>query len=246
MKSFSGMAALERRSYATLLEMMVVLAIIGTIAGFIGINLQKAVQQQRFRSEGLLVVEQLRVAQNIMLLMNQDVQVKIAKGDGHLNLWLEFQCAPRDSWQQLIANRRHQLTATSRIELLGEVPSSSSTDSGEVVLQFFSGGTSMSLGVLIFTPKGSDSSAAGQQYIALKGTPSPFALVTSGPIPSIPSRLELADSYRTLTQATVQEVMAIAQQSLNNTAATEAAAPGDDEKKTSPSPSKPDKDNGNP
>ena len=64
-----------RRVPFTLLEILLVLSLIALIAGLVGISVHKMYISQRFRNEVSLVVDQLRLAQDMMLILDTDVHV---------------------------------------------------------------------------------------------------------------------------------------------------------------------------
>ena len=79
-----------KRRYITFVEMMIVLTVMILTLGLIGLNINRLVVEQRFKSEAALVVDQLRLAQDLMLILNTDAIVKFRKEpDGGIKSWIE-------------------------------------------------------------------------------------------------------------------------------------------------------------
>ena len=60
----------------TLLEIMIVIAVIAIATGVIGLGVNKAVVNQQFQTELSILVDELRLAQNLMLILGTDVHLK--------------------------------------------------------------------------------------------------------------------------------------------------------------------------
>ena len=63
------------KCFITLLESLIVISILAIAAGVIGFSVNRALREQHFKTEVELVVDYLRLAQNLMLIMNADVHV---------------------------------------------------------------------------------------------------------------------------------------------------------------------------
>jgi len=193
-----------RRYYLTFMELMIALAIIGSIAGIIGINISKAVRQQRFRTEVALVVDQLRLAQNLMLILNEDVHVKFTqdKSRGVYSYELELQCALNKGWGKELTRKPRELRAIHELSFVEEGTSALSQRLQETLkFDFLSGGVVMSHGVLRLAD-----TLGEERYIFLAGRPAPIA--ATGHAPNVFS-LENAQQGRDnqLPLSTVQEVL---------------------------------------
>ncbi len=151
---------------------MVVMAVISLIAGVVGININKSVQEQRFRSEVSQVLDKLRLAQNFMLISNEDVKVHFKNSEGGIKYWLSFQCPARTGWDREMTRESPVLTAIRRIEFDGAEKESAN---GELSLKFLSGGMVMSRGVLKLST-GEGRSYNDERYVCLQGFP---AAITS-------------------------------------------------------------------
>ncbi len=75
-----------RRSYFSLVEVLIAIAVLGLVASVVGINLRKALKQERFHASVDEVVDRLNIAQQLMLVHHQDLQVTFDK-------------APRSLWE---------------------------------------------------------------------------------------------------------------------------------------------------
>ncbi len=152
---------------------MVVMTVISLIAGVVGININKSVQEQRFRSEVGQVLDKLRLAQNFMLISGEEVKVHFKNAEGGIEYWLSFQCPAPTGWDREMTRKSTVLTGIRRVEFDGAEKESAN---GELSLKFLSGGMVMSRGVLKLST-GEGRSYNDQRYICLQGFPAP---ITSG------------------------------------------------------------------
>lgn len=160
------------RRYLTFIELMIVLAIIGSVAGVIGMNIGKAMQQQRFNTEVSFVVEQLRLAQNLMLVLDEDSTVVISKQpNGYYGLQMKLQCSLDSGWNNELIRGVKDLNSIAEITFENTDPKASSRNSA-INIDFFSAGFVMSKGVLELKSKDGSS-----RYICLKGFPSPISAI---------------------------------------------------------------------
>src|SRR4051812_5988961 len=72
-------ANLKKKLPFTLVEILIVFFILALSIGIIGINIHKAIVQQRFETEVALVLEELRFAQDLMLILDGNFKVKFEK-----------------------------------------------------------------------------------------------------------------------------------------------------------------------
>lgn len=204
-----------KKRYVTLIEMLIALAIIAVGAGLIGINVNKAVKEQRFNGEVSLVVDQLRLAQNLMLILNQDVHVKFRPKGGVLTCQLDFECPLDKGWDKELNQRPTALNAIRSISLKTSNGKLESTEQGEVILQFMSGGTVMSRGVLTLSSSATPfSQKAEDRAIVLQGFPHPISLSDSVQ-PELKEQITFDDKNKALTQYVVHEISAKVEQAKN-------------------------------
>lgn len=193
---------LIKKIHFTLLELMVVLAILGAVAGFIGINISKALREQRFRTEVSLIVDQLRLAQNLMLIFNSNVQLKfIGIENEGIDYHLVFDTPLPQRWSKEI-NRPHERLTTIRSFNFRDLLDPD--ESG--VVKFLSGGSKMSRGIIrISTSKSDNTPGVLTRYIFLPGYPAPIESQTQFPEEAL-FNSNINTFEQTLTQRTKEEV----------------------------------------
>jgi len=192
------------RRCITLIEVMIVLGIIGMIAGLMSFNINRAMADQRFKTESGLVLDILRMAQNLMLILNEDIHVKFAQDKQSLKLmyWMEMSCSISKQWDKQLPLTPRFLSSIQRIDLLnGE--NSETTNENQLDLKFLSGGTVMSSGILrLSAASGGDN----QRYICLKGVPNPISATTVPPSGFNCNSMQDLDFIDQLTQFTINEI----------------------------------------
>jgi Tfp pilus assembly protein FimT len=166
-----------RRQQITLIELLIVLAVLSIVIGLIGFNVRNLIFEQRFKNEVKLVVDQLRMAQNLMLITGSNVHVKFRQGDGEIIM--ELESSHEIPWL------KDAHAATKRLSVIRHVGfeekdkefSSGLEEPGVADVQFLSRGTVMTEGkLLVETQKGSENSLA--RFICLSGSPGPITVRT--------------------------------------------------------------------
>lgn len=166
------MMQIVKKPCFTLLELLVVLFIISLGIILTGVKVKEVYQEQRFLSEAQQVLSHLSMAQDLMLIMDTDVQVKFApdKENKQLNVWLEIEKPLEESWARLI-NRKLSLKAIQSLEFEEKIVK-------DLTLQFSLG--RMSSGILILFEGGERDrmhrSEKREFEIDLVGYPSPFGV----------------------------------------------------------------------
>lgn len=191
----------QRRSF-TLLEMLLVIFLMSLFLGVIGINVNKAVHEQRFRAEVGMVVDTLRIAQNIMLILDNDVHVKFKKEENAISIHLETACPLSKRWGKLLTKPRYLRTI--HIVQLTNQPV------GSLDLRFLSTGYVMSQGVMrLATAEASNSLKGLEAFICLPGYPS--TIVSTEQRPSEQECRSLAGEafVENLTNQTVSEIKSL-------------------------------------
>lgn len=150
------------------------LAILASFSGIVGWGLSKALREQHFRQEVDLLVDQIRLAQDIMLIFNsREVYVRFAEakdGEG-INYRLEFDQGLLPKALEKELSRVHApLTHIHYINLLG----SDDGQRGTLDLHFYSGGDVMSHGVLHLASARPGALGSLERYILLPGYPAPI------------------------------------------------------------------------
>lgn len=159
-----------KRSAFTLIEMMIVMSILALALTVTGFQVSKFLQEQRFLSEVHHVVRALQSAQDLMLVLGLDVQLKIAKDpeENGIIYGFELETKAQKSWEKLIKRPNKPLKYIRTITFESADHGQESSDSS-IVLNFPSGGVSMSKGLLIL--KGTSQQ---ERKIVLRGYPYPF------------------------------------------------------------------------
>lgn len=199
-----------RRVYITLLELLLVIAILGLIAGIIGINATKAWQEQRFRTEVSRLVDQIRLAQDLMLIFNASVQVKITKIEGvGIDAQIVSDTPLPKRWSSEINRPRELLTMIKVINfpdlieeednvILSDVPN-------QVTVKYLSGGSRISRGLMRISTSNTDHPGALTRYISFPGVPGPIETVVTYPGEG-GKKLFTPDFGRNLTVGTATEL----------------------------------------
>lgn len=152
----------------TLLELLIVVAILGLIVGVFAVNFRMALREQHFKKEVDLVVSKLRLAQDLMLIFHGDIHVKISQraDDRGLDLALVFDHELPGNWTTDL-QKPYILTSFHDV-YFDQTP-------GVIDLKFLSGGAVMSHGYLRLStsPRNTDLGAI-TRYIYLPGYPVPI------------------------------------------------------------------------
>jgi len=182
-----------------------VMAILALVGGLVAININKALKEQRFRSEVSQIVDQMRLAQDLMLILDTDVSLKFFEDEGKIKYFLDFEYPLTKAWLKEI-KKPHFTKMMRRIEFNDELPYP--TRPREISIKFFSKGSIMSRGVVRLTTAPSDDAPEGmEKYICLLGHPQPIF-----PMADKPEELEAMltvdkDFDERLTQLTRQEIL---------------------------------------
>lgn len=169
-----------QRRFLTLLETLIVLFILSLILGFVGINVNKAVHEQRFRSEVSAVVDTLRTAQYLMIIMDNDVHVKFKQTDNGILLSTETACPLEPAWGKILLTPKKLNTI--HIVNFKDLQSPIPTEPGVVDVRFLSSGYVMSQGIMRLATADATQDRQGlQNYICLPGYPSALTSVADRP-----------------------------------------------------------------
>lgn len=163
----------QRRSYMTLLEIMIVLAVIVIATGGIAISVQKAIVHQQFQTEVSILIDELTLAQNLMLVLGTDVHVKIkAEANKNITYWIETETELPPSMATEILKKKHELKTVKAFH-------HKDAKGNELDIRFLSHGDSMTDGIITLatTEKSPLPKNALQAYICLSGYPRPISSV---------------------------------------------------------------------
>lgn len=163
---------IKKKAALTLVEMMLVLGLISIIAGLVALNVRGLLHEQRFRTEVTLVLDTLRVAQDLMLIANSDAHVVFSKDPrtGFISYRIELEKPLTKGWTREVTRPRPPLTAVRTIEFQDSGSGVKAFDN--FALSFLSGGTVMSSGNLRLAD--ADRNATLQSLICLPGYPAPL------------------------------------------------------------------------
>jgi type II secretory pathway pseudopilin PulG len=176
-----------KRLYLTLLELIMVLTILGIIAGFFGINIAKALKEQRFNTEVSLVLNQLRLAQDIMLIMNTNLTLTFK---AHSTEGIEYSLKtavemPKEMkfWEKEIKRSHSFLKTIKQVNFDDQLDKDNPTDAENTIsVKFLSGGDKMSYGIMrLSTSKNDEDFGALTRYICLPGYPAPIVTTSERP-----------------------------------------------------------------
>lgn len=169
-----------KRLYFTLFELLIVIAILLVIAGVMTISIQKALVDQRFRSEVGVVVDDLRLAQQCMLIFPAaDITMVVKeKSDGKgITYRLESDTTLPQPIGKVLINRDKDLKVIHGFFFDDE--HATTTTEGRIDIRFLSNGFVMSKGIITLSTSDQEvpEGAALQAYIVLPGFPYPIRSV---------------------------------------------------------------------
>lgn len=193
----------SRRRHITFIEIMIIITILIITLGLIGVNIRDLVKQQRFKSEVSLVVDQLRLAQDLMLMLDIDAIVKLAKDGKGIKTSIEVEINLPEGWQREVTRPHPPLTSIAIVEF-DDLTSGAKTAGLPVTLHFLSEGSVMSQGVLRLASQDSKM----ESFICLPGYPRPIDNVTNpqqDPGCNIKSETDLFDKLTFYTRREIEE-----------------------------------------
>ncbi len=170
----------KRRAFVTLVEMLIVISILLIMSGVIGINVRRLIIEQRFDTEVSLVVDELRLAQDLLLILRQDNRVIFKKvpNEAGIQFSLLLDKLLPNNWNREIIRKRPPLTAIKKMTFQDNVVSDQSN--GPIEIKFQSGGSVVSSGVLMISSSEQEhEEGAMVRYICFPGFPSPIHSVNN-------------------------------------------------------------------
>lgn len=197
----------RKRRFFTIMEILFVIALLGVLAGLVAINVRKAVANQRFYSNVADVLNTLRLAQQLMLILNSDVKVKFFElpNNGGIQYSIDFEDQLSPEWKREIQHKHPPLQLV--FDYTPADPEAPRGKGGEV-LRFFSGGSVMSQGILrLSTHLDPNAPGALNGYICLPGYP--HFLSSQTELPQLDNACNFAaqNAYnQQLTQFSIAEV----------------------------------------
>lgn len=167
--------SIHRRTI-TLMEVLIVISILALGSGMVAININKAIVEQRFRSEVGLIVDEMRLAQDLMLILGTDVHLHFAesKGGKGIQYWLELETNVSAHVQRELLRKRKELQTIKGVfledKLVWEIKES------HIDVKFLSNGAVMSEGVMRLATSSDENVPKGtlESFICLAGYPNPI------------------------------------------------------------------------
>ena len=159
-----------RKSFFTLLELLVVLLIIALGVTLTGVKIHEAYTEQRFQSDAHRVLSHLALAQDLMLILDADVQIKFSHDPDTKQVvcWLEIEKPLKKGWEHILEPKL-QLSSIGYYEF-------KSRHDNPLTLKFTLGGMSKGTLTLFEGKKDSHRSDRRQFAIELPGYPTPFGI----------------------------------------------------------------------
>ncbi len=167
------MIRIFKRSCFTLLELLIVLFILSFGVILTGVKIKEVYTEQRFLSEAQQVLSHLAMAQDLMLILDADVQVKFSQDPRTktLTYWIEIEKPLEETWSRLV-ERKMQLSAIRSYQF-------TDTKEDHLTLHFTLG--QMSKGTLSLYEGAADDSHRSEKRqlkIELVGYPSPLGIAS--------------------------------------------------------------------
>lgn len=161
-----------RKNPITLIETLIVMGLVALTAGLLGLSVRKLIHEQRFRTESGIVLETLRLAQDLMLIADSDVHLTFTKDPRNGGMLIAFNLEKplTKGWAREVMRQRKPLEAIRFIEYVDQRLGSRQVN--QVQLHFLSGGAVMSQGTLRIADN--EYTPAYQSYFCLPGYPSPI------------------------------------------------------------------------
>lgn len=197
-----------RRLHITLVEILIVMMILALVSGVIGINIMRALKEQRFRTEVGLMVDTMRLAQDLMLILGTDVHVRVkaAENKKGIEYWLDVEGGVPKEWEPIVKRTRRLLKESHGVSFreLQNFP----IVEGQLDVRFQSGGSMMSKGVFrLSTHEDERAPGALTMAICLKGHPHPIVSVHEGDEPIECEDAADEEFNNRLTFYTTQEIL---------------------------------------
>lgn len=200
------MIRLQRRLYISLIEIMIVLTIISITGGVIGIKSYHALREQRFRTEVSLIVDQLRLAQDLMLVLKGDVTFIVEQKEKDIiehKLICEQPLAGR--WKQEIERKHPNLKTATAIgyEDALKLP----TEANKISLSFLSNGSVMPHGILrLASAEKQYVEGTLERFVIFYGYPHPIKAISAVPDDYDDNIEKEKASNQLLTQRMMEEI----------------------------------------
>lgn len=162
----------------TLIELLIVLALLSLILGAVAFNIRNLLVDERFRSDVAHVVSTLKTAQDLMLIENTEVKVIFKKeGNKGIEVSLEVDALLNKQWEWELKRKRQLLKTVHSVNFEDQLDQPPDEE-GTLSIKFLSGGSLLSRGILrLSTSETMRDSNALFAAICLKGYPHPIKAV---------------------------------------------------------------------
>lgn len=185
---WKSMRRARSRRYFSLLEILIVFALLSLVIGVGAFNIRGLFSKQRTLDDMERFVHQLRNAQELMSLSGVDGEVRVEKADGTITSEWVPSTAISELTSKLILSKKETYPSIEEISINGQ---------SRFTLGFYSKGLFMSEGLIKLS--GSDI----ERSVILKGYPSPLRLVEGAKEPL--TSFEQQDEMRNHTDFVLQE-----------------------------------------
>lgn len=146
------------------------MGLVALTAGVLGLSVQKLIHEQRFRTESGIVLESLRLAQDLMLIADSDVHLNFTKDPrtGGMLIAFNLEKPLTAGWAKEVMRQRKPLESIRFFEYVDQRLGTRQVN--QVQLQFLSGGAVMSQGTLRIADN--EYTSTYQSFFCLPGYPS--------------------------------------------------------------------------
>lgn len=196
---------LLRKRYLTIMEILIAISILALAMGMTAIGIRQVLRDQKFKTESYEVLSTLRLAQQIMLILNTDVHVIFKSEDNKgFSYRIALDDKLKENWHKQITKQRPVLTEIRSINFVDALGPSGK--SNELDIRFLSGGSTISQGVMRLSTAPPGTPYAPQAFICFPGFPHHLEL-TSDPEKDKACNVQDQKKFNNgITQITVSEV----------------------------------------
>ena len=165
-----------KKKPVTLIEIMIVMLILSLVSLVVVIGINKMIVDQKFNTEVSLIVNELRLAQDLMMVLKVDVHLIFEENHVHkgIDYGLEIDAPLQQNLKNEIQKRKKMLKTIKGVFFKDELEKKEV--SGRLDIKFLSGGAIMSKGIiqLLSTDDEKNKDKGLQNYISLLGYPHPI------------------------------------------------------------------------
>lgn len=198
---------IKKRIYYTLLEVIVVIALLSMVGGIMAFKVRGFVAEQRFRDEVTNVVDHMRVAQELMMIMNADVYLWFESFPDRIEVSIRTDQKLAGNWNRILLKDPLKIKYARVIEFHGS-DHAVKGKSNVIELRFRSGGSVMSYGVLRLATGQYWREGVFEKFISLKGYPHPIVTEnTCDNFALTPKEAPVEPDEEALTKATYDAIL---------------------------------------